>query len=93
MSIDSIVIKLTEDYPTEIENIRQIKMLCAEIDSGKDIKNNVERLQQICNDLYLISSTENLIELQVVINKYRYEHDVTDPREVLNIDKGKMFVQ
>lgn len=93
MNIDSLIIKLTEEYPTETEKVRQIKVLLSNIEEEKEIKRNIEELQQICNDLYLISSTEELIELQVIINEYRNKYDVTDPREVVNIDGGTSFVQ
>lgn len=93
MNIDSIIIKLTEEYPTEVEKIREIKILIGEIEEERNIKENVENLQQICNELYNISSSENLIELQVIINEYRNKYDVTDPREVINWDNGKGYVQ
>lgn len=93
MNIDSLILKLTEDYPTENEKVRMIKLLVDEIEKENDVKNNIETLQQICNDLYNISSSEDLIELQVIINGYRNKFDVTDPREVINWDNGKGFVQ
>lgn len=93
MNIESLIIKLCEDYPTEQDKVREIIPIISEIEEEKDIKVNVEKLQEICNHLYNISSTENLIELQVIINEYRYKYDVTDPREVVNIDNGKGFVQ
>ena len=93
MNIDSLVIKLAEEYPTETEKVREIKLLIKEIEEEKDVTNNIESLQQICNDLYNISSSENLIELQVIINEYRNKYDVTDPREIINWDNGKGFVQ
>lgn len=93
MSIDSLIINLVEDYPTENEKINEIKVIFGELKEEKNIKENIERLQQICNELYNISSTENLIELQVIINSYRYKYDITDPREILNWDNGKGYVQ
>lgn len=93
MNIDSLIIKLTEEYPTEQDKVRNIKMLIGEIEKENYVQNNIESLQQICNDLYNISSTESLIELQVIINEYRNKYDVTDPREVINWDNGKGFVQ
>jgi len=93
MSIDSLIVNLVEDYPTENAKINEIKVIFGELKEEKNIKENIERLQQICNELYNISSTENLIELQVIINSYRYKYDITDPREILNWDNGKGYVQ
>lgn len=93
MNIESLIIKLCEDYPTENDKVRNIIPIINNIKDKKDVASNVEMLQQICNDLYNISSTENLIELQVIINEFRYEYDITDPREIINVDNGKGFVQ
>ena len=93
MNVDSLVIKLTEEYPTEQEKIREIKLLVGEIEKENDLNDNIEALQQVCNDLYNISPSESLIELQVIINEFRNKHDVTDPREVINWDNGRGYVQ
>ena len=93
MDINALIISLSEEYPTEEEKIRQISGIKNDIDNGLNIRENVEKLQQICNDLYNVKHSDYLIELQVIINIYRYEFDITDPREVIHIDNGKGFVQ
>lgn len=93
MDINSIIINLVEDYPTEEEKIRQIKGIITDIENGLDIITNVEKLQQICNDLYNLNHSDHLIDLQIIINKYRNKFDITDPREIIHIDNGKGYVQ
>lgn len=93
MNINSIIIRLTEEYPTQTESIRQIKLILDEIEKEKNVSENVEKIQGICNTLYNIKNTDELIDLQVIINEYRNKYDITDPREIINTDNGKGFVQ
>lgn len=93
MNIESLIIKLCDDYPTQQDLVREIPTIIDDLENEKDVGINVERLQQICNELYISSSTENLIELQVIINEYRNKYDITDPREVINVDNGHGYVQ
>lgn len=93
MSLDSLIIDLTGEYPTEVDNIRMIKQIAVNLDEGKDVENNIQRLQNICDSLYKVSPNDILIDLQVIINEYRYKYDVTDPKEIINYDNGKGFVQ
>ena len=93
MNINSIIIRLTEEYPTQTESIRQIKIILEEIEKEKNVSENVEKIQEICNTLYNIKNTDELIDLQVIINEYRNKYDITDPREIINTDNGKGFVQ
>lgn len=93
MELNSIIINLTEKYPTETDKIRQITVLVDEIERAEDKSKPLEELQEIVNKLYEAGSCDELIELQVIINQYRNEYDITDPREIINWDNGKGFVQ
>ncbi len=93
MEINSLIISLVEEFPTEEEKIREIVVIINDIDNGINLEENVEKLQQICNDLYNIKHSDYLIDLQIIINKYRNQFDITDPREIIHVDNGKGFVQ
>lgn len=93
MDINALIISLLDEFPTEEEKIRQIKGIKTDIDNGIEIRENVEKLQQICNDLYNIKYSDYLIDLQVIINEYRNKYDITDPREIIHVDNGKGYVQ
>ena len=93
MDINALIISLLDEFPTEEEKIRQIKGIKTDIDNGIEIRGNVEKLQQICNDLYNIKYSDYLIDLQIIINEYRNKFDITDPREIIHVDNGKGFVQ
>ncbi len=93
MEINTIITNLSEEYPTEVEKIRQIKPLLEQIETNDDKAKPLEELQEIVNKLYLITYTDTLLELQVIINQFRQKYDITDPREIINWDNGKGFVQ
>lgn len=93
MDINALIISLLDEFPTEEEKIRQIKGIKTDIDNGIETISNVEKLQQICNDLYNIKYSDYLIDLQVIINEYRNKYDITDPREIIHVDNGKGYVQ
>ena len=93
MNIDSLIINLIDEYPTEGENIRLIKQITVDLDDGKNPEDNIQKLQDICDALFKISSKDILIDFQVIINEYRYKYDVTDPKEIINWDNGRGFVQ
>ncbi len=93
MDINALIISLLDEFPTEEEKIRQIKGIKTDIDNGIEIRENVEKLQQICNDLYNIKYSDYLIDLQIIINGYRNKFDITDPREIIHVDNGKGYVQ
>ena len=43
------------------------------------MKDKIETLQKICNELHEeFGLTDELLELQVVINKLRHKHDLSD---------------
>ena len=93
MDINALIISLLDEFPTEEEKIRRIKGIKTDIDNGIEIRENVEKLQQICNDLYNIKYSDYLIDLQIIINEYRNKFDITDPREIIHVDNGKGYVQ
>lgn len=91
--LNALIVKLTDMYPLQQENIRQIPILISKLEKKEDISETLEELQEINNKLYNEKSTEENIELQVLINNYRYEFDITDPREIIHYDNGKGYVQ
>lgn len=81
----------------EFTDINKIKTICEEIENSNDkhtISQHIELLQQINNDLYEKTGFNTVtLDFQVFINELRQEYDVTDPREIVNTDNGKGFVQ
>ena len=53
----------------------------------------LEKAQQIVNRLYTQKQDPALIDVQVEINELMYKYDITDPKEIINYDNGKGFVQ
>lgn len=50
----------------------------------KDLEHTFNTLQNVCNELYeTYGATEEVIDLQVAINKLRHKHNVTDKSELL----------
>lgn len=94
MSNNSLIISLTNEYPSQYEKIRQAALLISEIENSDDkIAEKIEALQEICNSLYNIKYTDEILELQLLINEYRYKYNITDPREVLFVDGKDKYVQ
>ncbi|WP_455644819.1 hypothetical protein [Methanosphaera sp.] len=55
---------------------------------------DLEKIQTINDNLYKkYNDDEDIIELQVLINRFRNELDVVDPKEVVTTSDGKEFVQ
>lgn len=64
------------------------------MESCEDKTDFVESLQEICNKLYeRYGLDDDILDLQVYINEYRHEYDITDPREIIHVDNGRGFVQ
>ena len=97
MNSNDIIKQLREAYPQEETRIKRIEELLEKINTETNDKEvltkNIEELQQVNNELFSTYSDENLIELQIIINEYRHKYDITDPREIINWDNGKGFVQ
>lgn len=91
-----------KDLKEIIDNIKQTHKdfkepdfaLLEQLHSCSDKTGYVETLQDMCNKLYKKDGIDDsILELQVYINKLRCEHDITDPREVINSDGVFEFVQ
>ena len=94
MNNNSLIISLTNEYPSQYEEIRQISLLLSEIEKSDDrIGEKIEALQELCNKLYNIKYTDEVLDLQLIINKYRYDYNITDPREVLFVEGKDKYVQ
>lgn len=65
-----------------------------ELNEHEDNQVFIETVQEYCNQVYdAVGFNDELLELQVYINKLRNKYDVTDPREITHWDNGKGFVQ
>ena len=94
MNINSLIISLTEEYPSQYEQIRQIALLLSDIEKNDEkINEKIEELQELCNTLFNIKYCDELLELQVIINEYRNKYNITDPREVVVVDDKNKYVQ
>lgn len=91
--IEETLLKELEEF-TDTDKIKEI---CEEIDNSDDkhlISQHIAWLQQINNSIYdKIGFNTVTLDFQVYINELRREYDVTDPREIVNTDNGKGFVQ
>ena len=96
MNEDELLKRLYDEYKDEEKIVDKIKNLIGQLNGLGDpekIRPILEELQQETNVLSNTQVTSTLIELQVIINSYRYKYDITDPREVINWDNGRGFVQ
>jgi len=51
----------------------------------KDLEHTFNTLQNINNELYeTYGATEEIIDLQIAINKLRHKHNITDKSELLH---------
>ena len=91
-----IINQLKNEYP---DNKADIELLAHYLDTVEEhitldqIAEKIEKAQQIVNRLYTLHESDVIIEVQVLINELRYKFDITDPREIINYDNGKGFVQ
>lgn len=96
MNVDNIIKKLQDEYTENIDLVNRAEKALKELQPltrREDIEPVLEELQEACNKLCNIKYTDTILELQVIINEYRHKFDITDPREVINWDNGKGFVQ
>ena len=50
----------------------------------KDLEHTFNILQNVCNELYeTYGATEEVIDLQVAINKFRHKHNITDKSQLI----------
>ena len=93
---DELIKELLDEYKENSADVYQIQNLLNQLNNCSDkskLTQIVEDLQEITNKLYEVKNTEMLIELQVIINRYRNEFDITDPREIIHVDNGRGYVQ
>jgi len=92
-TMNSITIEeLKKEYP---EHLYEVELLITYTDKLRDgcpdkRKDYLEQAQTKLNTLYAVKPAPVLVDVQAVLNEYRNEFDITDPREVVN-DEG--FVQ
>ena len=88
--------KLITTYPdnkADIELLQQHLLTIEDHITQELMAEKLEKAQQIVNRLYAQKQDPILIDVQVEINELRYKYDITDPREIINYDNGKGFVQ
>lgn len=84
--------QLKKEYP---EHLYEVELLITYTDKIRDgcpdkRREYLEQAQTKLNTLYAVKPASVLIDVQVILNTYRNEFDITDPREVVN-EEG--FVQ
>ena len=83
-----------EEVNTLISKINNLEELDLErVPNLANLPKKLEEIQELTNTLYNLNPSDLLIDVQVIINTYRFEYDITDPREVLHYDNGKGYVQ
>lgn len=87
------LINVYPDNKEDIELLQQFLLTAEDHVAHELMAETVEKAQQIVNKLYSIKKADVLIDVQVEINGLRYKYDITDPREIVNYDNGKGFVQ
>lgn len=95
--VETIIKDLTNDYQDYKNKVLQIREALDELEQNpndeKKIKECVNELQEYINELYTIKCTDNLIELQVIVNEYRHKYNILDESEVINEDEDGKYVQ
>ncbi|WP_323736287.1 hypothetical protein PXD04_10450 [Methanosphaera sp. ISO3-F5] len=81
------------DNKADIELLQQHLLTIEDHITQELMAEKLEKAQQIVNRLYTQKQDPILIDVQVEINELRYKYDITDPREIINYDNGKGFVQ
>lgn len=90
-----LIDELKKEYPNYIDRIELMIMYLDKIpyDDTNNKAELLEKAQGMLNELYNLKHSDVLIDIQVIINQYRNEYDITDPREVIHYDNGRGFVQ
>lgn len=88
--LDDIISKIEVET---LSNFGYVKENIKTIPEGK-INTLVDYLQDWNNKLYeQYGLTDGILDLQVFINELRCEYDITDPKEIVNVDDNMEFVQ
>ena len=87
--------ELKNEYSNHLTEIELLLTFLQRIpDTGNTERASVlEKAQGILNTLHGYKQSDVLIDIQVIINQYRCEYDITDPREIIHTDNGRGFVQ
>lgn len=86
LCIDSLIAK---KYITNTELIKELENMITILNKGNMIPQNLNRLQEINNQLYeKHGADQNIINLQVEINKIRNFYDIPDPAELTKYSDG-----
>jgi len=87
--MNSITIEeLKKEYP---EHLYEVELLITYTDKLRDgcpdkRKDYLEQAQTKLNTLYAVKPAPVLVDVQAVLNEYRNEFNITDPREVIDED-------
>ena len=87
-----IIEQLKKEYPEHQSEVQLLLKYIDKLENGCPDKRAeyMEQAQLHLNTLYEVKPASVLIEVQVILNTYRNEFNITDPREVVN-EEG--FVQ
>ena len=95
--LNKISENLFKKYPNEIIYYEKLLESWKKLENEKfldKISTELEKIQEICNKYYeKYGMSDEILDLQIWINKVRNKYDITDPREITHYDNGKGFVQ
>lgn len=82
------------DIPTLVGKVTNGEKDTSHIHEVEDKQEYIEGLQEIINNAYSNQGlTDEVLQLQVEVNKLRHEYDIHDPTEVINKDDNGEYVQ
>ena len=85
---------VTTDIPTLVQLVTSEEKDTSHIHEVEDKQEYLEGLQEIINNAYSKQGlTDEVLQLQVEVNKLRHEHDIHDPTDVINTDDNGEYVQ
>lgn len=85
---------VTEDIPTLVQLVTSEEKDTTHIHEVEDKQEYIQSLQEIIEEAYSNQGlTDEVLQLQVEVNKLRHEHDIHDPTEVINTDDDGEYVQ
>lgn len=85
---------MDKELQTIITNLQNKENITLHIDEVEDKTLFLMKLQEINNDLYRkYGLTDEVLDLQVYINKKRNEYNIVDENEILFVEPEGRFVQ
>lgn len=85
---------MDKELQTIITNLQNKENITLHIDEVEDKTLFLMKLQEINNDLYRKHGlTDEVLDLQVYINKKRNEYNIVDENEILFVEPEGRFVQ